>query len=575
MENLPINITHIPFSRYGAYISVTLTEGEKELIIHNVQRRFDESPTLRLRFGETGTSDFEVFAKPSHILVKADEGEAKIYIQDDWTLALSSKNLNVLWQMIPQNGYGIEEDKQHFRMVSVDQKVYLTFWVEKGKALMNGPMETFYKNIRNKKQNLFASCDNHELRMSVHINRKEPQRLEKPILPDAEIAAIDKQWMAFLRKMPETNTKDTISKTFEKITWYNIWSSFVRAEDVYHHDTMMMSKKAMTSVWSWDHCFNALMMSNIGKQEAMDQFEAPFFLQSEKGALPDCWNPHTEAIWGIMKPPIHGWCFSKLMKKFSFSPEELTTVYQYLEKWTNWWMNENDCDHNGIPEYPQGCDSGWDNSTVFDTSYYVESPDLPAYLILQMKTLSDIAGKLKKGKNDIWSERQNYWENKSEKLKSRFYEDLWNGERFRIRFANSKETIENPTSLISMMPIVLGEHLDSEKKEKLIHILKRDFLTENGLATEMPTSTLYESDGYWRGPIWAPTTYLLVDGLKRCGEEALATEIAKKYCRMSARLAKGNYENFDALTGKGLRAPGYTWSASVYLMLSWEYRNLN
>ena len=40
---------------------------------------------------------------------------------------------------------------------------------------------------------------------------------------------------------------------------------------------------------------------------------------------------------------------------------------------------------------------------------------------------------------------------------------------------------------------------------------------------------------------------------------------------MSAERAKGNYENFDALSGMGHRAPGYTWSASVYMLLHWEY----
>ena len=40
---------------------------------------------------------------------------------------------------------------------------------------------------------------------------------------------------------------------------------------------------------------------------------------------------------------------------------------------------------------------------------------------------------------------------------------------------------------------------------------------------------------------------------------------------MLAFTAGGAYENFDALTGKGWRAPGYTWTASVFLLLMWEY----
>lgn len=90
-------------------------------------------------------------------------------------------------------------------------------------------------------------------------------------------------------------------------------------------------------------------------------------------------------------------------------------------------------------------------------------------------------------------------------------------------------------------------------------------------ATEMPAIPKYNSDGYWRGPIWAPTTYLLADGLRRCGQDRLAKTIAQRYCNMSCRKAKGNYENFDALTGLGRRAPGYTWATSVYMMLHLEY----
>ena len=67
------------------------------------------------------------------------------------------------------------------------------------------------------------------------------------------------------------------------------------------------------------------------------------------------------------------------------------------------------------------------------------------------------------------------------------------------------------------MPLVLGSKLDSDKFDILVDILEKDFLTENGPATEMPKSRFYLSDGYWRGSIWAASTYLIVDGLKRGG----------------------------------------------------------
>ena len=333
---------------------------------------------------------------------------------------------------------------------------------------------------------------------------------------------------------------------------------------------MLMSKKFMTSTWSWDHCFNALAMAHLtdrelAKKYALSQFSAPFHLQGELGALPDMWNPDLETRWGTTKPPIHGWCFGKLMDTFDFTREELQRVYGWLSKWTLWWTEHSDTDHDGIPDYPQGCDSGWDNSSLFDAGFFMETPDLPALLILQMRTLARIAAEIGDAEGEM------HWQTEAAAMQERLFAHSFDGQRFLAKQSRTHIYDENPTSLLSLMPLVLGEHLPQEVTEQLTARLTRDFLTENGLATEMPDGGKYEPDGYWRGPIWAPTTYLLIDGLRRGGRAELARTVAGRYCRMSARIARGNYENFDALTGLGRRAPGYTWAASVYMLLHLEY----
>lgn len=75
------------------------------------------------------------------------------------------------------------------------------------------------------------------------------------------------------------------------------------------------------------------------------------------------------------------------------------------------------------------------------------------------------------------------------------------------------------------------------------------------------------SDFPWKGPIWAPTT-LLVDGIEQCGDPVLAREAARRFCDMCRE--NGFWENYDALTGKGLRDPSYTWTASVFLVLAYH-----
>ena len=87
-----------------------------------------------------------------------------------------------------------------------------------------------------------------------------------------------------------------------------------------------------------------------------------------------------------------------------------------------------------------------------------------------------------------------------------------------------------------------------------------------GPATESPSSPLYEPDGYWRGPVWAPTTLLLVDGLDACGEHELAADVARRFVETCRR--SGFAENYDAHTGEPLRDPAYTWSASVFTVLA-------
>jgi Mannosylglycerate hydrolase MGH1-like glycoside hydrolase domain len=62
---------------------------------------------------------------------------------------------------------------------------------------------------------------------------------------------------------------------------------------------------------------------------------------------------------------------------------------------------------------------------------------------------------------------------------------------------------------------------------------------------------------------------LLLDGLSQCGEKEIVRETAEKFCAMVRR--SGFAENFDALTGEGLRDKAYTWTSSVFLTMAHEY----
>jgi hypothetical protein len=61
---------------------------------------------------------------------------------------------------------------------------------------------------------------------------------------------------------------------------------------------------------------------------------------------------------------------------------------------------------------------------------------------------------------------------------------------------------------------------------------------------------------------------LVVDGLRACGEAALAADIARRFCNMAK--ASGFSENYNARTGEPLRDRAYTWTSSVFLILAHE-----
>lgn len=566
-----IPLQHIPFSRYGAYLAVSKNEGEEGIILHDARKSFGEDQIYRITFlcGDKKITP-EISADPWSITVYCGEKKAALYLRDAETLVVDSFGIDLQFVQTNEYGYGIEE-APYYHLINIHHHLYTTIYMQQGEGCLKGPVrEINDAEMVDVKQYLTLRCKDGRMQAAVHVGEQENREFGI-INPEKDIACIRREWETFLEDLP--GSRESCHR-FAVLIWYNLWSSFVQKGGHYHQDTVVMSKKNMCATWSWDHCFNALSLAYAGRsEEAWNQFMAPFTLQSPNGCLPDMWRPNEAVTWTITKPPIHGWCLGKIMDWTELTSEQMTAAYDGLERWTNWWTEYRDYDKDGIPAYPMGCDCGWDNASAFDIGYFVESPDLPAYLMLQMNTLARLAENLGQTGSDeerrIWQQRKQNWIKKKEQMEEAFYTHCWENDRFVTKKSNSHEYVKD-ACLLNLMPLVLGEQLKEEQRNLLIERLKQEFLTECGLATESPYSAKFDADGYWRGPIWAPVTYLIVDGLYRAGEEELAREIGRKFCSMLENRAGGNYENFDAKTGKGLRAPGYTWTASVYLLLHWK-----
>ena len=341
---------------------------------------------------------------------------------------------------------------------------------------------------------------------------------------------------------------------------YVLWSATVEPAGFLTRPAVLMSKHWMDKVWSWDHCFNALALAVGDPALAWDQFQLVFDHQDGSGVLPDSIT-HSEVLYNFVKPPVHGWALSALRGPRALGDltgEHLAEAYRRLAHWTRYWLDFRRAPGSELPHYHHGNDSGWDNATVFDGARVVESADLAAFLILQMRELAALAPLV--GRAD----EADGWNTRAHRMLTAMIDTLWADGRFATR-AVGADVSRPGSSLLELMPIVLGDLLPSHIHAALADRISRH-LTPYGLATELPTSPHYEADGYWRGPIWAPATVLIEDGLRRARHGQLADEISRRFRSLCE--TSGFAENFDALTGVGQRDRAYTWTASAYLILA-------
>lgn len=377
---------------------------------------------------------------------------------------------------------------------------------------------------------------------------------------DQAAAAWRSRWQEWLGKMPVVPPD---YREAAEQAWYLLWSSEVAPSGILTRPAVLMSKYWMNSIWSWDNCFNALALARANPELAWAQLLLFFEHLDPGGIAPDQINDLYEHFC-FTKPPIQGWTVMKLIDMLGADASRpyLVQLFEPMARLTEWWYKMRDFDDDGVCQYHHGNDSGWDNATAFDGGYPAESPDLAAHLALQCEGLAKMANVL--GRTD----EAVAWDERARLQVQKLLAHSLRGGRF-VTLQDGSHDHTPSLSLLNFIPLELGSRLPREVFS--LHAAELQpgglWLTDHGLATEAPSSPKYDPNGYWRGPIWGPSTMLIFDGLAQGGEAALARTIAQRFCDMCVR-SPGFWENYDALTGKGLDCPGYTWTAACFLLMA-------
>jgi glycogen debranching enzyme len=558
------SLADIPFSHYGSWFNLSPVTGlhTRSRELHLVSHKNGMHAVLRLvpRFPGTGERVEAAWrATPGMLTLTGGDGRIEIVYEDGRTLRLRGQGLSLA--VSPGEGRLTPFTGTYFHRSPLDGSFQFSSY-ETGRryriTVLAGTADdiTGVEGLADTERGLTLQGSPWEAVVEELDSARRSYRVTHDFTSTADRAR--SAFEDFAARLADGTASNAPAA---RLAAYVLWSATVSPDGFVQRPGVLMSKHWMDKIWSWDHCFNALALASAAPQLAWDQFQLPFDHQDGTGALPDSVT-HSEVLYNFVKPPIHGWALRRLRERLPepVGRDHLQETYARLVGWTGFWLDHRRAPGQELPHYQHGNDSGWDNATTFDPHRVLATPDLAAFLVLQLKELARLADEL--GYDEAAAH-----ETRATRLLDALIDRLWDGERFVALSPHTGET-STSRSLLDLMPIVLGEHLPGSLGDALAERIATH-LTEHGLATEHPGSPHYEPDGYWRGPIWAPSTVLIEDGLRRAGHTGLADEISARFRRLCEK--SGFAENFDALTGDGLRDRAYTWTAACYLLLAADH----
>ena len=85
----------------------------------------------------------------------------------------------------------------------------------------------------------------------------------------------------------------------------------------------------------------------------------------------------------------------------------------------------------------------------------------------------------------------------------------------------------------------------------------------------MPTvpidSPMFDPHKYWQGPSWVNTNWMIIEGLKQYGFDEHAAALTDTTLDMVRE--NGFWEYFHPISGEGLGAHNFSWTAALILDL--------
>jgi hypothetical protein len=143
--------------------------------------------------------------------------------------------------------------------------------------------------------------------------------------------------------------------------------------------------------------------------------------------------------------------------------------------------------------------------------------------------------------------------------------DGYSGQYYSRNFITHKLIKES--SIATLLPLYAGS-ITKERASQLVGMLdhKKFFGPKYPVPSVPINSDWFKEHGYWQGPTWLNTNWLIIDGLKRYGFKDLAANLTEKTLELIDK--SGFYEYFSPLDGSPAGAHNFSWTAALTIDLA-------
>lgn len=311
----------------------------------------------------------------------------------------------------------------------------------------------------------------------------------------------------------------------------------------------------------WDSCFVSRGVGLFNERLAEDFLLALCENQESDGKIPQfvcaTWNRP-----GSSQPPLIAWAAWHLYERFG-NCQLLRDIYEPASRFVEWWFSQRDEDGDGLAEYLDRFESGWDDSPRFDDGR-IAGVDLNSYLNREMRLLAKIAPLLARDREAV------EWKRRAEEHAKLIYAKFYDPEDhvFYDRLIG-EDRLHKVLTPASFMPLWCEVKLPPGLAADMIYrylINPKHFFGSRPFPTVAYSDRRFEPEQWWRGPVWLNIAWAMTEVLRIHGFERERKEAVRRLLDMMVH-GGDLAELYTASTGRPLGAAGYGWTCGVFMQL--------